>query len=80
MKLNNANFIDVRNRDIFHNVGHDLRVQQIVNELERGGPVMVSRLLEEDWVTEAASALQYFLMRLRKPIIPHHIQALALGK
>lgn len=65
---------------MFHVVGNDTRVQQIMNDLERGGAGL-GRMVEQGWVAEAAAALQYFLaMKLRKPLIPPYIQALALGK
>lgn len=65
---------------MFHVVGNDTRVQQIMNDLERGGAGL-GRMVEQGWVAEAAAALQYFLaMKLRKPLIPTYIQALALGK
>lgn len=57
-----------------------MRVQQIMNDLERGGGAGLGRTVEQGWVAEAAAALQYFLaMKLRKPLIPEYIQALALG-
>ncbi|KAF2895679.1 hypothetical protein ILUMI_10459 [Ignelater luminosus] len=70
---------NVRRRDVFHAAGHDVRVQQIANELERGGTGL-RNLLDQGWVIESAAALQYFLIRLRKPLIPPHIQALALDE
>lgn len=70
----------MRRRDVFHAAGQDLRVQQIANEVERGSVTGLRRLLEQGWIIESASALQYFLLKLRKPLMPPHVQALALGK
>lgn len=50
-----------------------------MNYLERGGTGL-GRVAEEGLVAEGAAALQYFLaMKLKKPLIPQYIQALALG-
>ncbi|KAF5307963.1 hypothetical protein FQR65_LT06530 [Abscondita terminalis] len=68
---------NVRRRDVFHAAGHDQRVQQIVHELERGGPGL-RNLFQQGWIMESAAGLQIYLRQLRKPLIPHHIQALAL--
>lgn len=71
--------LDVRRRDVFHAAGHDARVHQIAHELERGSAAGLRRMVEQGWIIEGASALQHFLLRLKKPLLPPHIQALALG-
>lgn len=69
----------MRSVELFRVIGNDERVQQIMNDLERGGTGL-SRIREQGWVAEAATALQCFLaVKLKKPLIPPYIQALALG-
>lgn len=69
---------DVRNRNLFHSVEDEARVQQIVSEVDRGNNGL-QRILDQGSPGDCAAALQYFLIRLKKPLIPHRIQALALG-
>lgn len=70
---------DVRSRELFHGVAHDGRVQQIVDDLQKGS-ARLQKVVEQNWVAEALAAVEYFLvMRLKEPLIPHYVQVLALG-
>ncbi|KAF5278461.1 hypothetical protein FQA39_LY05950 [Lamprigera yunnana] len=78
MLLNYKNCnVDMGRREVFHAVGHDQRIRQIMHQLERGGAGL-QHLLQPGWAMESAVALQQFLRHLKKPLIPQHIQALAL--
>ncbi|KAB0795644.1 hypothetical protein PPYR_12483 [Photinus pyralis] len=66
-------------RDIFHGAVNENRVRKITVELRRGGSGL-SHLLRQGWVLESAAALHRFLRNLKKPLVPPHIQALALDE
>lgn len=66
-------------RDIFHGAVDENRVRKITVELRRGGSGL-SHLLRQGWVLESATALHRFLRSLKKPLVPPHIQALALDE
>lgn len=69
--------LDVRLREIFRSARHDQRIIEIAKEIRSGGPSLF-RTLEENSVRDVAAALQYFLIYLRKPLIPVYIQGLVL--
>lgn len=70
---------DVRNRELFNGVANDRITQQIVDDIQKGGAGL-ENVIKQGLVAEGVSALQYYLvMRLKEPLIPHYIQALALG-
>lgn len=71
-------FEDVRNREVFVTMRYDRRVQLIAKEIVRGN-YGLQRILEASTIQESAAALQFFLVNLKKPLIPHDIQSLALG-
>lgn len=72
-------FVDARNRELFTSMRSDRRIQIIARELEKGGPGAY-KIMEESTIQENSAGLQYFLLFLKKPLVPSHIQALALGK
>ncbi|KAK5644687.1 hypothetical protein RI129_005987 [Pyrocoelia pectoralis] len=66
-------------RNIFQGAVDENRIRKIILELQRGGTGL-SNLLRQGWVVESAAALQRFLRNLKKPLVPPHIQALALDE
>lgn len=51
---------------------------QIVREIEKSS-AQLTHLLETSTLQEGAGALLVFLTGLKRPLIPDHIQSLALG-
>ena len=70
--------IDARIRGLFRISRNDDAVQQIANAISKGKK-SIDKMLDDFTVREIAHGLQYFLLHLRKPLIPIHIQTLALG-
>ncbi|KAK9729816.1 RhoGAP domain [Popillia japonica] len=68
---------NARNRDLFRISRHDGRIKQIANEIHKGGRGL-EKLLEDCTIREIASGLQYFLLNLKKPLMPTYVQSLAL--
>lgn len=57
---------------------NDRQVQLLVHEMEKGS-TRAFKMIEECSLQENSGALQQFLLYLKKPLFPTHIQALALG-
>lgn len=76
----NILFLDVRNRDLFRVINRDAQTEHIVNELEKGNLPGLANAMEQGLLMQASSALLLFLLKLKKPLIPRHIQLLALGE
>lgn len=62
---------------LFRTSGNPDRMRRIAIAISRGSD-HIRNILETESALEIAAGLQYFLIRLKKPLIPSHIQALAL--
>lgn len=77
IKLNKI-ISDVRNREVFRESAYRRSVRQIAAYIGTGSNGFENIIMESSPI-EVAAALQYFLIRLPRPILPTYIQALALG-
>lgn len=74
--------LDAQYAGIFQVCGRRLWITKIYKIILNGNTFRLEKILEDEGdgvVLEGACALRMFLMNLKTPLLPEHIQALALG-